>query len=64
MHSKMKVSKQRNKKSESALKTHIFSFFLRMLKLEKRGENEASQKERGFLPSPSPLSFFRPNTYP
>ena len=40
--------------------------------LEKRGENGASQKERGrgreerkfFFLSPSPLSFFRPSTYP
>ena len=68
------------------MRSFIASLFLRarecfaresaMLKLEKRGENRTSQKERGrgrgerrenaifFLPSPSPLSFFRPSTYP
>ena len=45
-----------------------------MLKLEKRGENGASQKERDrgreerrayfFSPLPLPPSFFRPSTYP
>ena len=44
-----------------------------MLKLPKKGGNGASQGEEGesgkkeekiFLPSPSPLSFFRPHTYP
>ena len=46
-----------------------------MLKLEKNGENRASQKDRAgegggeredffFLPSPSLLSFFCPSTYP
>ena len=45
-----------------------------MLKLEKNGENRASQKDRAgeeggeredfFSPPPSPLSFFCPSTYP
>ena len=44
-----------------------------MLKLPKRGRNGASEGEGGeggekeekiFFPSPSPLSFFRPHTYP